>query len=104
MKVQQFYNLNQFIIWGDDKIILQSYNSTIAIYKVKEKELTLGSDWDYSRTTLKHLYLFLYDHVHLFDDEGCDIGFNLHYNRVNSKKGYIEKLLKKGVIKHDKSL
>ena len=58
MRVRQFYNKNQFIITGDSKIVFQSYNSTCAVIN-KKGDLILGYDWDYSHTTLKHLYLFL---------------------------------------------
>ena len=30
MRVEQFYNKNQFIIRGEGKTVFQSYNSTIA--------------------------------------------------------------------------
>lgn len=57
MKVYQFYNKNQFIIYGDNKIIFQSYDSTIAI--IQNGKLVVGRNWDYSKTTSKHFYLFL---------------------------------------------
>ena len=57
MKAEQFKVKNQFIIRGGNKIIFQSYDSTIAA--VDNGSITLGTDWDYSRTTLKYLYAFL---------------------------------------------
>lgn len=57
MKVHEFYNKNQFIIYWDNKIIFQSYNSTIAI--IENGQLVVGRNWDYSNTTSKHFYLFL---------------------------------------------
>ena len=61
MKVEQFYNKNQFIIYGGDELVtFQSYNSIIAKID-KQGTLILGNDWNYSKTTLKHLYLFLED-------------------------------------------
>lgn len=52
---------NQFVIEVNGCVYFQSYQSIIA--KVEDtdkgKELTLGSDWDYSRTTSKYLQLFL---------------------------------------------
>tara|TARA_R100000664_G_scaffold5061_1_gene9847 strand:- start:1707 stop:2006 length:300 start_codon:yes stop_codon:yes gene_type:complete len=53
---------NQFEIIGDKFTIFQSYNSTIAIVKQEEWRNKVYLDewaWDYSRTTLKHLYNFL---------------------------------------------
>ena len=52
---------NQFVIEVNGCVYFQSYQSIIA--KVEDtdkgKKLTLGSDWDYSRTTSKYLQLFL---------------------------------------------
>ena len=33
------------------------------IAKIENGTLTLGIDWDYSKTTLKHLYLFINDYL-----------------------------------------
>ena len=65
MKVENFYNKNQFIIRGENQIVFQSYDSEIAI--IENRQLTLGLDWDYSKTTLKHLYLFLNDFINLLN-------------------------------------
>ena len=48
---------NQFSFAYDEKKVFQSYNSICAI--VEFRKVTLGRDWDYSRTTLKHLKSFL---------------------------------------------
>ena len=59
MKVKQLENKNQFVILGNNgEIEFQSYDSLIARIN-KNGTLTLSSRWDYSRTTLKHLYIFL---------------------------------------------
>lgn len=50
---------NQFVITGDNKIIFQSHDSVICIIDEEKKELTIGRDWDYSRTTSKYFYHFL---------------------------------------------
>ena len=58
MKVSQLANKNQFCITDGDKRTFQSYNSIIAV--VKKGVVTLDPYyWDYSRTTLKHLKVFL---------------------------------------------
>lgn len=68
MKVEQFYNKNQFIIFGGDAIVtFQSYQSTIANFDEKGT-LNLFDDWNYSKTTLKHLYLFLEDYKNFASD------------------------------------
>lgn len=56
--VEQFHNKNQFVIYHDKKVTLQSYQSPIALFD-EEDEITLYRDWDYSKTTRKHLYMFL---------------------------------------------
>lgn len=85
MKVENFEHKNQFIIWDRGSIFFQSYSSLIA--KIDKKgDVTLYKDWDYSNTTLRHLYLFL--------RECSNIGTKYIY-----KKG-IEKLIKNKVIKY----
>lgn len=101
MKVEQFYNKNQFIIRGGNNITFQSYNSTIAV--IENNVLTLGRDWDYSHTTLKHLYLFL-------DDEArYDVDFetrNIINDILNSKnkRAKIQKLIDENIINYDENL
>lgn len=55
---------NQFIITDKNKVVFQSYQSTICIIdydKQGAERVTLGADWDYSNTTRKYLYQFLYE-------------------------------------------
>lgn len=65
MYVKQLHNKNQFVIIDTTtkKIVFQSYESKIAEYDLQSKELTLFSDWDYSNTTRKHLYLFINEYT-----------------------------------------
>lgn len=49
---------NQFIIETKDATYFQSYNSIIAKID-KDNKLTVSSKWDYSKTTMKHLNIFL---------------------------------------------
>lgn len=58
MRVFQLAN-NCFQINGEYWIFCQSYNSLVAMYSYRSGKLILGRKWDYSRTTLKHLKLFL---------------------------------------------
>lgn len=96
LKVKNFYNKNQFVIEEGERIIFQSYKSIIAIYESRSQLLILGRDWDYSRTTTKHLYLFINDYI-------CNKKIEEVNNRTN-KRGYIQKLIDNGVIKYDKNL
>lgn len=101
MKVKQFYNKNQFIIEGENKTVFQSYYSIIA--EIDENgNLKLGRDWDYSNTTLKHLYLFLNDYF-------CELNENIkellrYLNRETNKRKYIQKLIDTKKIEYDNNL
>jgi hypothetical protein len=69
MRVRQLTNrhngnavMNHFVITDGNRTILQSYDSIVAIVDYNEqgaKRLTLGRDWDYSRTTMKYLNQFI---------------------------------------------
>lgn len=96
LKVKNFYNKNQFVIEERERIIFQSYESIVAIYESKSQSLILGRDWDYSRTTTKHLYLFINDYV-------CNKEIEEVKNRTN-KREYIQKLINNGIIKYDENL
>jgi len=52
---------NHFVIYKDGDRYLQSYQSIVAKIETPFKAVILGNDWDYSRTTLKHLRAFLGD-------------------------------------------
>ena len=59
MKVQQFYVKNQFVICdGKGNEYLQSYDSII-VKKDINGNITLGQNWDYSKTTCKYRKLYL---------------------------------------------
>lgn len=92
MKVQNFYNKNQFIIFGGDaKVTFQSYNSVIAKID-KNGTLWLGNDWNYSKTTLKHLYLFINDCFSSLGDFTQKL-FGYEFNNSKNKKAYIQNLI-----------
>ena len=84
---------NQFIIHTPNKVLFQSYSSIIAVLDDRDnvQPLTLGRDWDYSRTTLKYLYKFLDKYT--------------HYNFEHSKQ-HIQKMIDSGdgVIHYDADL
>ena len=55
---------NQFVIVEDGRISFQSYESRVCEICTKhtlgfEKVVRFGADWDYSKTTMKHLNEFL---------------------------------------------
>lgn len=91
MKVEQFYNKNQFRLYGKGENSLQSYNSLVVKIS-KNGTITLGCDWDYSTTTSKHVYLFL--------EEYGDINF---YG-IKNKRQYVNNLIKENKIKYDEKM
>lgn len=60
LKIEKFEHKNQFLITTTNAYYLQSYNSMVARVTRGEKNgLALGSDWDFSCTTLRHVYAFI---------------------------------------------
>lgn len=53
--------VNQFEIVTNKATYFQSYNSVVAKID-RNGKVILSSYWDYSNTTMKHLYIFLRDH------------------------------------------
>lgn len=84
---------NQQIIDDGDKVIyFKSYDSIIASYNKYTDILKLSELWDYSNTTRKWLYIFLYDYVK------NDIAKELKQEQY--KKAFIQKLLDCGEIEY----
>ena len=52
---------NQIVIYTGKSKIFWSYNSLIAEWK--NGSLQLGLDWNYSRTTMKYLHIFLKEYT-----------------------------------------
>lgn len=95
MIIRQFYNKNHFTKENENEIILQSYESDVARIDKKNNILELGIDWDYSRTTLKNLYLFIADYVNtLINSKEISKIFTM-----KNKKEYLQKLIDKKEIK-----
>ena len=51
--------VNQFVIEDGSKTWFQSYDSIIIEIDRESQKMTVGRDWDYSRTTTKYLKIFL---------------------------------------------
>ena len=98
-KVQQFYNKNQFIINTEKEIIFQSYDSTIATINKKTGVLTLGKDWDFSHTTLKHLYLFLTDYKNEIDNFTYAQLFHKGFEQSKNKRAFLQNLIDHKTLK-----
>ena len=97
--VQQFYNKNQFIINTEKEITFQSYDSIIATINKKTGVLTLGADWDYSKTTLKHLYLFLQDYKRDIENYTYSKIFHGGFNSSKNKRAFLQNLIDNKIIK-----
>ena len=102
MKVKNFYNKNQFLIESEDLIELQSYESVVASINKKTGVLTLGIDWDYSNTTMKHLYLFIADYRHYLKKDICELF--IYFYREKNKRKYIQKLIDNKKIEYDENM
>ena len=74
---------NQFIIKTDKATYFQSYVSLIAKIDRTSGQVTLSSRWDYSNTTRKYLYQFLYSYG---------------YEGMNTKK--VQKYIEEGTFKY----
>ena len=92
MLVSQFYNKNQFEIDLGAKVVLQSYESVVAMYDYAERVLTLGRDWDYSDTTRRHVYMFMWEKA------GIDLSMTCN------KRKYVQKLIDNGDIHYSENL
>lgn len=93
MRIKKYAN-NQIVINTKDETIFASYESIIAI--LKNGVLTLGNDWDYSKTTLKYLYKFLNDYF--ISEE-----INEAMQKANKKEA-LQKLIDNNKIIFNKSL
>ncbi len=98
MKVEMLKN-NAFVIknFETDTIILQSYQTAVVEIRnasKKRPEIVLGLNWNYSLTTLKHVYAFLEEYAPELD---------LYLNSRN-KKRRIEELIRLGQIEYDENL
>ena len=100
MKVRQLENKNQFVMGNDKITIFQSYDSIIAIVDKDNKTLTLGCDWDYSRTTLKHLYIFIEEEVLFYMTTELKEEIRQALNSANKRQA-IQKLIDNKKINYE---
>ena len=93
MKVEQLENKSQFVILGNNgEIEFQSYNSRIAKID-RNGTLELSKKWDYSKTTLKHLYVFLDRYFYNLDNFMQEELKNILYGKCSNKRASIQKLI-----------
>lgn len=99
MYIRQFYNKNQFLFYDERKIVFQSYDSVIAEIDKKTGELFFGSDWDYSNTTRKHLYLFLNDYKYEIGADLYAVIFRRGFDDSKNKRQFLQNLIDQKIIK-----
>lgn len=63
---QSFYHKARVLHLCNGGFILRSYDTDVAYYDSETKTFYLGSKWDYSPTTLRHVKEFIYQHVYRF--------------------------------------
>ena len=88
MRISNFMHMNQYNIEVNNVVYFQSYESTIAKvhYENGAKVLTLGRDWNYSNTTLRHLYAWLYENFNCWQGRKKDVEKMLASGQYNGKK------------------
>jgi hypothetical protein len=89
MKIRNINGVqNQFEINTGNALYMQSYESVVA--KIENGKLTLGNDWDYSQTTMKHLNQWIRDNAADIRNYGRAARSNTAYIRRALKLGEIE--------------
>lgn len=99
MYIRQFYNKNQFIMNDENKIVFQSYDSIIAVIDKKSGKVAFGSDWNYSNTTRKHLYMFLNDYKYEIGADLYAAIFRGGFQYSKNKREFLQKLIDQKIIK-----
>ncbi len=64
---------NQFVVETDKGKYFQSYDTIIAFVPNNSDDIVLSEDWEHSRTTSKHLYIFLRDYTRFYVNQRKDI-------------------------------
>lgn len=71
-------------------LYLQDYESIVAKYDIYNKILTFGKDWNYSNTTLKTIYNFIFEFVEVPEIR--------EVNNQTEKKEYFKKIINNKII------
>lgn len=88
---------NQLVIEDDNKIYFQSYDSLVA--KRDGRVFTLGCDFDYSRTTSKHLHTFMEEYA-----PGILYRIKQEIPSYKSFSDMLRKAIKKGIVQYDEEM
>lgn len=90
MEVIQNKN-NCLVIRDESYLKLFSYNTEIATYNVRFDDLKLTRKWDYSNTTLKHLYNFIDYGIILHNKYNDDVSSYIEVLNSRNRKTFIRK-------------
>lgn len=71
-------------------LYLQDYESIVVKYDIYNKILTFGKDWNYSNTTLKTIYNFIFEFVEVPEIR--------EVNNQTEKKEYLKKIINNKII------
>lgn len=103
MKVRNLINgngravANQFVIEDGNTFYFQSYDSLVA--KRDGRVFTLGRDFDYSRTTSKHLHTFMEEYA-----PGILYRIQQEIPSYKSFSDMLRKAIKKGIVQYDEEM
>lgn len=92
LKIKQLVNdknnwaVNQIVVETNKYIFFQSYEAIIARYNKENGKIVLSKDWEYSKTTRKHLYIFLRDYTSHSVYSYNDVRNNIKNKVFNTKK------------------
>lgn len=75
---------NQFIIKTKEATYFQSYNSVVC--KLYGVNIVLSTNWDYSNTTRKHLYMFMRQNGYYNLSSAKEVRKAISEGRVTLKK------------------
>ena len=93
---------NQIKVTTNNKIVFQSYESIVLEYDNKADRITLGKDWSYSKTTLKHLYNFGFSQLPV--TSGSHDFICICQSKNKNKRQEIQELIDNNIIKYNESL
>ena len=83
---------NQFIIEDESKICFQSYDSMIVTIDHDTKTITIGKDWDYSKTTGKYRNKFLSKYFDIALGTKAGLEYWIEQGKIGEYYIYVEEV------------
>ena len=81
---------NQFIIEDGNKIVFQSYDSMIVTIDHIAETITLGKNWDYSKTTGKYRNKFLSQYFDIALGTKAGLEYWIEQGKIGNYYIYVE--------------